>query len=141
MVPVAVPALVGLKTTLTVQLAFDGRLVPQVPVPPKANGPLIVKVPEKSSVAPPELVTVAYLMALERLGLVDEKVREAGAMPTTGVLGGVELTGGVVEPVLLVCWYAPMSMGPPCGRALPSKSVLGAPVAVPAPIAGLVVRR
>jgi len=63
-VPVAVPTEVGLKTTLMVQDEFATTVSPQVPFPPNANGPLMMKLPLKVRVVPPVLVNVAYSIAL-----------------------------------------------------------------------------
>lgn len=76
--PVAAPAAVGLKAALMVQLAPGARVAPQVPSPPKANGPLMTKAPVKVSVELPVLVTAEYSTALVAPTTVEGKLIAAG---------------------------------------------------------------
>lgn len=62
-VPVRVPVAVGVKLTLMVQFAPAATVLPQVPVPPKAKSPLIVRLLMVSE-ALPVLVRVTVLAAL-----------------------------------------------------------------------------
>jgi len=81
--PVAAPAAVGQNSTLRVQLAPGASEVSQLPIPPNANGPLMVML-LKFSAELPELVTLGYWRALVVPTVLAEKLSVAGDSLTWG---------------------------------------------------------
>jgi len=75
--PAAAPAAVGINCTLRVQLAPGASVVSQLPIPPNANGPLMVMLP-KFKAELPELVTLGYWRALVVPTVLAEKLSDAG---------------------------------------------------------------
>ncbi len=103
--PVKVPVVVGAKSTLIVQLAPAATEVPQVPVPPKAKGPEIVKLPLNVRVELPVLVSVAVCAVLVLPTDWLEKIREAGERLTSG-----PVVEDVPVPLRVVVWGLPVAL-------------------------------
>lgn len=76
--PAAVPAAVGLDTTLIVQLAPEATVDTQLPRSPRANGPLMAKLSLKVNAELPVLVSVEYSTPLVTPTVVEEKLSDAG---------------------------------------------------------------
>jgi hypothetical protein len=93
--PVAVPDVIGAKTTLIVQLAPGATVAAQVPTPPKANGPLMAKLPLKVRVELLVLVSVEYSTLL---------------VEPTGVSGKLMVDGDRVTELPVEDWPVPLSV-------------------------------
>jgi hypothetical protein len=79
--PDAAPAVVGQNSTLRVQLAPGASEISQLPIPPIANGPLMVML-LKFSAEVPELVTLGYWRALVVPTVLAGKLSVAGDILT-----------------------------------------------------------
>lgn len=82
-VPDAAPASVGQNSTLRVQLAPGASEISQLPIPPNANGPLIVML-LKFNAELPELVTLGYWRGLVVPTVLAGKLSDAGVKLTWG---------------------------------------------------------
>lgn len=81
--PAAAPAAVGQNSTLRVQLAPGASEVSQLPIPPNANGPLMVMLPNFNWELL-KLVTLGYCSVLVVPTVLAEKLNDEGVNFTRG---------------------------------------------------------